>query len=442
MIVVTNDEDTAVERMRDRIESNGIDHVFLEFPDVNGISRSKQVSTEYFLRNWESGFPVNLLILAQTPRNDVPEGSGLGEEIGYGDGTLRPVPETVRRLPWRDDAVRVLCDVADGDELLPAAPRTVLKRVLDRIDREDYGIEFTVGSELEFYLLEEEDGTYEPITSHKHEFVSWATEEFSAYSNDLSAWSDAYGVPVHSIMHEHGPGQLEALFDHGSPLAQADRTFDFKRLVKQTAREHDRWATFMAKPFGDRAGSGYHLHVGGVDGEGNVFEDSEGLSTFGRRFVGGILEHADAIAALGTPTLNAFKRYEPGSFAPATASWGFDDRTVGVRIPSGTTRVENRIPSADANPYLVVASTLAAGLHGVEERIEPPEPADENPNGRRPSLPVSPEPSLRALENDDVIRSWLGEDAIRVYTASKRAELQAFRDVVTDWERTQYVQNL
>ncbi|WP_218818915.1 glutamine synthetase family protein [Halorubrum vacuolatum] len=435
--------DTAVDRMRDRIAADGIDHVFLEFPDINGISRSKQVSPEYFLEHWEDGFTVNLLILAQTPRNDVPEGSGLGEEIGYGDGMLQPVPGTVRPLPWRDDAVRVLCDVttAAGDPLT-AAPRTALQRMIDRIEGRDDAIAFTVGSELEFYLLDAVDGRYEPATSHKHEFMSWATEELSAYTNDLAAWSDTYGVPVHSIMHEHGAGQLEALFEYGDPLTQADRTFDFKRLVKQTAREHDRWATFMAKPFGDRAGSGYHLHVGGRSAGHNVFADGDGLSAFGRRFVGGILEHADALAALGTPTLNAFKRYKPNSFAPSTASWGFDDRTVGVRIPSGTTRVENRIPSADANPYLVIASTLAAGIHGVEAGIEPPEPVDSDPDGERPSLPISPERSLRALANDDVIRSWLGEDVIRVYTASKRAELQAFRDVVTDWERTQYVQNL
>ncbi len=431
--------DDAVTRMEERIDRSDVDHVLIEFPDINGISRSKQLRAEYFLDNWSTGFPVNLLVLAQTPRNDVPEGTGLGEEIGYGDGLLRPKPRTVRPLPWRDDAVRVLCDVETDGELLAAAPRTALKRVLDDLDGD---LEFTVGSELEFYLLSEGETDYEPVTSHKHECISWATEEVSEYYNDLAAWSDAYGVATNSIMHEHGAGQLEVLFDYGGPLDQADATFDFKRLVKQTGREHDLWATFMAKPFGGRSGSGYHLHVGGVRGGENVFEDDGDLSTVGRHFVGGLLEHADALAALGTPTLNAFKRYRPGSFAPYTASWGYDNRMAGIRVPSGTTRIENRIPSADANPYLVVASTLAAGVHGVTEGIEPTDPVEGDPTGDRPPLPRSPEAALSALENDSVIRSRLGEELIRAYTSVKRAEMESFRDVVTKWEREQYVQTL
>ena len=421
------------------IEEPAVEHVFVEFPDVNGISRSKQVRADAFLEKWADGFPVNLLVLAQTPRNHVPEGSGLGEAIDYGDGTLRPEPSTARRLPWRDDAVRVLCDVERDGEPVAAAPRTALKRVLASNDTD---VSFTVGSELEFYLLAATEDGYEPVTTHKHELLSWATEEVSAYYNDLAAWSDEYGASITSLMHEHGPGQLEILFDYGSPLEAADAAFDFKRLVKRTARHHDLWATFMAKPFGDREGSGYHLHVGGtVDGE-NAFGDDDALSPFGRHFVGGLLEHADALAALGTPNLNAFKRYQPGSFAPYTASWGEDNRMTAIRIPSGTTRIENRIPSADANPYLVIASTLAAGFHGVEAELEPGEAVTGDPTGRRPELPRSPEVALAALEADDELVSRLGEDAVRAYVAAKRAELEAFRDVVTDWEREQYVQTL
>ncbi len=432
-------DDDAAAAMVDMVARPDIEHVFIEFPDINGISRSKQLRAEYFLENWEDGFAMNLLVLAQTPRNDVPGNSGLGEEIGYGDGTLRPRPRTVRQLPWRDDAVRVICDLEKDGIPLGAAPRTALKRVLADTS---HNLEFTIGSELEFYLLSETDDDYTPVTSHKHECVSWATEEVSDYYDDLAAWSDEYDVSVTSIMHEHGPGQLEVLFDYGSPLEQADSTFDFKRLVKQTARQHDLWATFMAKPFGGKSGSGYHLHVGGFDGEQNLFEADSGLSTVGRHFVGGILEHADALAALGTPTLNGFKRYEPGTFAPYTASWGHDNRMTAVRIPSGTTRIENRIPSADANPYLVIAGTIAAGLHGVDAELEPTDPVSDDPTGKRPPLPQSPEASLSALEADTELVSRLGNDVVRAYTSTKRTELKAFRDVVTKWERNQYVQTL
>lgn len=436
-----SDQPDAAQVMVEAVSDPDIEHVFVEFPDINGISRSKQLRAEYFLEKWDQGFPINLLVLVQTPRNNVPENSGLGEEVGYGDGTLRPRPSTVRRLPWRDDAVRVLCDVEKDGTPVAAAPRTALKRVLERADR-DHGIDFTIGSELEFYLLSETEAGYEPVTSHKHECLSWATEEVSEYYNDLVDWGDSYEVSINSIMHEHGPGQLEVLFDYGGPLDQADVTFDFKRLVKQTARQHDRWATFMAKPFAGRSGSGYHLHVGGFDDGENVFETDGELSTFGRHFIGGTLEHADALAALGTPTLNAFKRYEPGSFAPYTVSWGYDNRMTAIRIPSGTIRIENRIPSADANPYLVIAGTIAAGLHGVEAEIEPEDPVSGDPAGKRPTLPRSLERSLVALESDDILINRLGKELIRGYTAAKRADLESFRDIVTDWEREQYVQTL
>ncbi|SEH18093.1 glutamine synthetase [Natronorubrum sediminis] len=443
-------EDDHVERMLDLLSDPDIDHVFAEFSDINGISRTKQLRTDYFLDSWASGFSVNLLLLAQTPRNAVPEGSGVGEEIDYGDGTLRPIPHTARRLPWRDDAARVLCDVVDGDEPVDASPRTALARVLESTPDE---FEFTVGSELEFYLLSETEEGYEPVTSHKHECISWATEEVSAYYNDLAAWSDEYGASVTSLMHEHGAGQLEVLFEYGTPMGQADDTFDFKRLVKQTGRCHDLWATFMAKPFGGRAGSGYHLHVGAFrDGE-NVFEaddadvvanndDSGSLSQTGRQFVAGIVDHAEALAALGTPTINGFKRYERGSFAPYTASWGYDNRMTGVRIPSGTTRIENRIPSADANPYIVIAATIAAGLDGIERELEPEPPVSGDPAGDWPPLPQSPEFALAALESDDTLTARLGDELIQAFVAAKRAELESFRDTVTDWEREQYVKTL
>lgn len=429
-----------VAAMIEAVESDEIEHVFVEFPDINGLSRSEQVRADAFLEGWNDGFSVNLLVLAQTPRNDVPEGSGLGAELGYGDGLLRPLPETFRRLPWREDAARVLCTIERDGEPVGASPRVALRRVLQDIDHD---VSLTVGSELEFYLLDEGPEGYEPATDHKHEYLSWATEELSAYYDDLTAWSDAYGVPVRSLIHEHGPGQVEVLFDHGAPLDRADAAFDFKRLVKQTAREHDRWATFMAKPFADQSGSGYHLHVGGRDGSGeNAFGSDGELSTFGRHFVGGLLEHADAIAALCTPTINAFKRYEAGSFAPYAASWGYDNRTAAIRVPTGTTRIENRIPSADANPYLVIAGTIAAGMHGVEAELDPGDPIEDVSGTSGPPLPASPTAALAALEADTELTDRLGEELVRAYCASKRAELDAFRNVVTDWEREQYVQTL
>ncbi|QFU84531.1 glutamine synthetase family protein [Natronorubrum aibiense] len=429
----------ATAEMVSRLERGDIDHIFVEFPDINGISRSKQLTTDYFLERWKNGFTMNLLLLAQTPRNHVPDGTGFGAEIDYGDGVVHPDPKTFHVLPWRDDAARVICDFKYDGEPVLGAPRTVLKRVLEQ---NDLGFDFYAGSELEFYLLEETGDGYGPATSDNHECVTWATEEISQFYNRLVDLADDFEIDIQSLQHEHGAGQLEVLFDYGRPLEQADTTFEFKRLVKQVGRERDQWPTFMAKPYGDRAGSGYHLHVSAFDGDTNILGNTDGLSNQGRHFIGGLIEHADSLAAFGTPNINAFKRYKPGSFAPYTASWGYDNRMSAIRIPPGVVRAENRIASAEANPYLVIASTIAAGLHGIRQRIEPSEPVVGDPTGNRPKLPQSPELALRALENDDALAEILGSDIIQVYTASKRRELQAFRDHVTQWERDQYVKTL
>ncbi|MFB6220901.1 MAG: glutamine synthetase family protein [Halolamina sp.] len=425
-------------RMTERLTEADIDHVFVEFADMNGLSRSKQFTTDRFLDVWKEGFPVNMLLLVQTPRNEVPKGSGFGKEIGYGDGRLHPDPETFTVLPWRDDAARVLCDVHYDGEPVDAAPRRTLKRVV--ASSAEHGLDFGIGSELEFYLLNETDNGYEPVTDHKHEWVSEATETLSPFYDQLSEWGPDYGIPIHSLEHEHGPGQLEVLFEHSDPLSQADTTFDFKRLVKRTATLSGHVGTFMAKPFAGESGSGYHLHVSAQrDGE-NAFEARDDtLSETGRQFVAGLLDHADALTAFGTPTLNGYKRLHPDGFAPYTASWGYDNRMTAIRVPVGYTRAENRLAAADANPYLLVAATLAAGIDGIRRELEPTAAVERDPTDSRPVLPQSPTAAFNSLEEDETLVDELGDAVIDAYLANRRRDLAAFDNVVTDWERERYV---
>ncbi|MFB6212149.1 MAG: glutamine synthetase family protein [Halobacteriales archaeon] len=439
MTTVTTGED--LER---RVREDDIEQVLVEFPDINGISRSKVLTAEKFLDTWEAGPAMNLAVLVQTPRNDLPTGTGLAEETGFADGRLELAPETFRPLPWRDGTARVLGDITYRGEPVAASPRTVLDRVLTAID--GLGLEFGVGSELEFSLLTAgKDGDYRPVTDHKHECISWATEAVLPFYEQLSEWAGDYGISIDSIQHEHGPGQLEVLFEYSGPRTQADRAFDFKRLVKQTARRTDRYATFMAKPFTAESGNGYHLHVSAreADTGTNAFGDDGELTTRGRQFVAGLLEHADALVALGTPTLNGFKRYDPDGFVPTRATWGYDHRQVGVRIPAiGTTRIENRFAAGDANPYLVIAATLAAGAHGIEAELDPGPPVDGESGDDRDRLPRTQGEALAALSADAEIRDRLGDPVIDAYLAVKRRELQAFHDTVTPWEREQYVELL
>lgn len=427
------DPDTSIDSF---IDTDTIDHVLLEFCDLNGMSRSKQVTLEYFRETWRDGFAVNMLLPLQTPRNRIPSGTGYGKEINYGDGLLRPDVRTAKRLPWRDDVARVLCNIEFESASAGILPRAVLRSVLSGIDLD---LDLYVGSELEFYLLEDDD-QYTPVTDGRHEWVSSATEEFTAFYDRLSNWAQGYDVPLQSLEHEHGSGQVEVLFDYGTPLSQADTTFDFKRLVKQTATHEEYTATFMSKPFGEQSASGYHLHVSAFENEDNAFADgSGGLSEMGESFLAGILDHAGALTAFHAPTPNAYKRFTRNGFAPSTASWGFDNRQAALRIPSGTLRIENRLGSADANPYLLVASTLAAGVDGVERSLEPTAPVSGNPADSRRSLPRSLPGALDALENDDVLTEALGNDLVRGYVANKRRQLEAYRSHVSDWERSQYV---
>ena len=425
--------DLTGEEMDRRIEEWGLDHVFVELPDIDGTSRSKQYDADYFRETWRDGLSMNAFLLAISSRTDVPEGSGYGEERNFADGLVHPIPSTFKRLPWRDDAASVLCDFHFRGEPAGAYTRHVLERVLETTPA---GIDFQAGSELEFYLLEETENGYEPATADPHECVTWATEEVAPFYDRAARWAKEYGIPVQSFQHEYGAGQFELLFDYGAPLDQADRTFDFKRLIKQTALLGGQLATFMAKPFTDDSGSGYHLHLSAWEDGENYFADGDGLSEEGRWFVGGLLEHADAIVALGCPTLNALKRFKAGSFSPYTNSWAYNNRTAGVRVPeNGPVRVENRISSADANPYLVIAATLAAGLDGLRRELEPGEPVDGDAAGQRPPLPRSPTRVLEALEGDEVLVDALGEEFVRAFTAVKRTELDSFYDHVTDWER-------
>ncbi len=417
------------------LKDRDISHLFVEFPDIDGVSRTKQIDAEYALEKRENGFSVNMLILAVSSMTDVPEGTGYGEAIDFADGVVVPDWGTLQRLPWRDDAARVICDFEFRGKPVEIYTRRVLQRVLEDT-RDELGASFGLGNELEFHLLEATEDGYEPVTDHSHEYVTRHTERVQTFYNNVKHWSDAMGVPVRSIVHEYGAGQFEVLFDHAPPLAAADRAFTFREVVKEAAATEGRKATFMAKPLTDSAANGYHLHLSAFDGSENLFANGDTLSPLGEAFVGGLLEHADALVALGCPTLNGYKRFTPGSFSPYTRSWGYNNRTAAVRIPeSSPTRIENRIAGASANPYLVAAGTLAAGLHGVRAGLDPGEPVSGDAQGKRPELPRSPEIALRALENDDELVDILGEEFVDVFTTVKRHERSLFDNHVTDWER-------
>lgn len=423
-----------------------VEFVRFELPDMHGISRSKLIPLEKAAGYAEDGLNMYGGAGVLDTRSDVVEGTLYNEEVGYGDQRLVPDPDTALVLPWANGHARLICDsVWDDGRPLGALPRHVFRRVLDRCRA--LGYEPMTGFEPEFYLLDA--GTHELLFEGYHIFNT-LRNLYVPFVEDLVRHLNKAGLEIITANCEYAGSQWEVNFGPGRGLAGPDRAFTFKNAVKELAHANGYVATFMSKPFAGSAGSGCHTHVSLLDADTgeNVFgdpDDPEGISPVCRQFIAGQLRHARAMYALLAPTVNCLKRRRTHTFSPTNVSWGPEDRSAFVRIKGGSVRsrhVENRAPSAMANPYLAGAAILSAGVLGIEEELElePPAqaPAEEDPS--KPPLPESVRESLAALEEDEKLTGLLGQEFVSAYTTMRRHELQRFDDHVTDWEFSEYVE--
>ena len=367
------------------------------------------------------------------------------------DGDLLLIPDwtTCRDMPWKSGECRqVICDTLDkSGKLVPFDPRNLLKRVLARYA--EHGWTPIVAPEIEFYLLQppkRQDQALVPAAGVNgraefggEAFSSDALDKYAPFLDTVRAMGAAIDIRLQAMVHELGPGQLELNIAHDAALAQADRLFLVKRLVKACALQHGYLASFMAKPVMDLPGSGLHVHVSVVDGQGaNLFALRNGKAPVPlRRFIGGLQEYLPAAFALIAPNVNSYRRFVSGSSAPINLEWGYDNRTAGFRVPyaddSGG-RVENRIAGADANPYLFIAATLACGLLGIEEGIEPSEPAEGDAYDLPADLPADLQAGLRILSRHKKLRRLLSKRFIRGFVTVKREELRHLSRWITPWE--------
>jgi glutamine synthetase len=443
MAVETNA--AAATRVIDGWKGRGVRFVRFELPDMHGTSRSKLVPIEQAGAYAVDGLNMYGGTAVLDSRSDVVPGTLYNEERAYGDQRLVPDPETAALIPWAPGTARFVCDSHwDDGSPLAALPRHVFRRVLERTRAAGY--EPVLGFEPEFYLLDAEGRR--PLFEGYHIFNT-VRNTYVPFVQELVSQLAELGIEIITANCEYAGSQWEINFLPGAGMAGPDRAFTFKNAVKELAHLHGYTATFMSKPFSDGAGSGCHTHVSLLDGDGeNAFgdaSDEHGISPLCRQFIAGQLRHARAIYALLAPTVNCLKRRRTHTFSPTTISWGPEDRSAFVRIKGGSLRsrhVENRAPTALANPYLAGAAVLAAGMLGVEDGLElgPPArpPAEEDPAGE--PLPRTLRESLDALEGDRRIVEALGEEFVAAYTAMRRYELQRFEDHVTDWERHEYVE--
>lgn len=444
----------------DRIEKLIADHavelVRFETPDLNGVSRGKTVTADHFRSYVEHGLSLVSDIYCWDHECWVATGTGFGEDLTFADLTMRPDLSTFRILPHRPGEARVICDMeyADGRPV-EAAPRRVLTRQVERAA--ELGWTVRMQAEYEFYLLDA--ATREPPFGGT-DITTTLTNQRLPVLLDLVRHMKGMGLAPNTLNQEWGPTQYELNFDAGEGLTAGDLAFTYKTYAKEVAAQAGFLLTFMTKPFADQSGCSSHLHMSLWDGSGrNVFSDPdhpEGISDVLRWFIGGQLLHCQALSALFAPTVNCPKRYRKGTYAPASVSWGFENRSVGVRVKAwrgDRTHAENRLGSGASNPYLAFAGMLAAGLDGIERRIEPPEPISTNAYHRDDleTLPATLDESLACFLEDEILVTTFDPEFVGAYAGLKRHEIEKARKAnpdygsegwhrtVTDWERDQFL---
>ena len=429
-----------------RWESDGINNVLFELPDMHGSPRSKIVPLNKVRGFAEKGLNMYGGALTLDSSSFVVSGSKYNEEMRYADQVLKADLSTATVVPWMNRTARLICDTywADGTPL-HAAPRHVLRKAVRELDK--LGYQAVVGLEYEFYLLD--SATMKPIFDGLHIFNSMRNTSVPVAERIVELMPQI-GIDIITANVEYGPGQYEINYGPHEALRAGDLGFTFKNGVKHIARQLGYHATFMTKPFSDQSASGAHTHISLVskDNGENAFldnNDTNGLSQTAYFFIQGMMKHANAAMALMAPTPNCYHRFVPHHFAPSNISWGVEDRTALIRAKNSRdsrTHLENRLPTALSNSYLSAAAVIAAGTLGLKEAQMPPEAVEglaENFGGFDP-LPTTLDEALNALERDEEFSAILGDEFVQVFTAMKRSELARLKAHVTDWERAEYLE--
>jgi glutamine synthetase len=435
------------------LRARGIDVIRVSYSDLIGVDRGRDVLLDELETALGHGIAFCRAVYHTSPMGDVVPVQG-GIESGLPDISAHPDLDTLTDLPWEPGALWCLADTTVlGGQVAEEAPREVARRVSRQLA--ELGLRAVVGPELEFYLLEEDASAHTGWKRYADApgnvyVVGRKGDPRGILLTMLRYLRDA-SLRVTAANHEFSGGQFEINLNHSELLDAADRAFRMKSAVQEIARHEGMLATFMAKPFNDEGGSGFHLHVSLVDpDEENVFGDPDGehgLSDIGRHAVAGVLAHAPALAAILNPTINSYKRFGPDTLAPWLIDWGLDNRSSMVRIPperGSAARMEVRLGDATANPYLAIAAVGAAIYIGVRDKLELADPVEGygyDPESA-PMLPQSLTEALDALEGDTDLRGVLGDFFVESFLAYKRNEVERFDHFVTDWEFREYAYHL
>jgi glutamine synthetase len=423
-----------------RIERDGITTVRLLLADLHGVARAKQVSADYFAGIVSSGHGWATPLLSVDLLQDYEHSRPLPMD----NGVVIPDMSTFAVLPWRPTTAHVICDFFKADVPGPTS-RHALRRVEAAVCAE--GFSPLLGNEVEFYVYRADQPDFHSPVGAREWFTDQALGKLAPLFDDLFRYLPGLGVQVYEIFNEQGGGQVEANLLPGSPLAMVDQVFVMKAAIKEIAAMHGLRATFMTKPDNNYevVTSGYHLHQTLLDSDGrNTFLEPgvpPAFSTTGLQYLAGQLAHAAALTAPAAQTITAYKRFRHGTYAPLDASWRHEDRGSLARVimAGENTRIENRLGAADANPYLLAATQLAAGLDGIKSGMGAPPAEDNQPAGSgHAPLPGNLPDAARALAADTVIREAVGAHVVDEYCAMLHHVYRRFQEWVTDWEIAEY----
>jgi len=429
----------------------GIEDIECITPDLAGVPRGKMMPTSKFTSNTSLSLPSS--VFRQTISGEYPpETNDFRYDPHDGDVKLVPDLSTLAVVPWETDpTAQVICDITTAHgEIVGYTPRNVLKRVVSLY--EERGWRPVVAPEIEFYLVATNDDPDYPLQPPKgrsgrailsgQSYSIAGVNEFDELIDDIYDFSEKQGLEIDTLIHEEGPAQLEINLRHGDPVMLADQVFMFKRTLREAALKHGMYATFMAKPMQAQAGSAMHIHQSVIDREQearNIFTNSDGSASDAFfAFIGGMQHFIPKALVMMAPYVNSYRRLTPDMVCPVNNAWGHDNRTTAFRIPNsdpGARRVENRLPSSDANPYLALAASLACGWLGMTRNLVPTSPTETSANTGTVNLPRSLLEAVSLLESEPVFADVFGRDFISTYAGVKRGEFETFMQVISPWER-------
>lgn len=447
----------SLEVAREWLSVRAIEDVECVVPDQAGVARGKMMPVGKFVANPTMSLPSS--ILTQTISGDYPENdTSFQHDPADQDILFEPDFSTLAVVPWATDpTAQIIHDAYHRDgRPVEIAPRQVLRRIIELYEKQ--GWRPVVAPEIEFYLVKpntDPDYPLEPPTgrsgrpeSGRRSYSIAAVNEFDDLFDDIYDFSEAQGLEIDTLIHEEGAAQMEINLRHGDPLALADQVFLFKRTIREAALRHNMYATFMAKPMSREPGSAMHIHQSVIDAASgdNIFSDEKGDPTpqfFA--FIGGSQKYLPAVTCMLAPYVNSYRRLIRSGSAPVNVMWGYDNRTVGLRVPFSepkARRIENRLPSSDANPYLAIAASLACGYLGLVESHNVAEPVAGAANEEDIALPRGLLEAVALFEDCEELVEIFGKRFVSTYRAIKQAEYETFMEVISPWEREYLLLNV